>query len=497
MRGLCSEAAVVMYSEQITRRHFLAMGSAGAAAGVMRVHGSVPVAPPLPKVSLVIASLSVEVAPGRTIHTTAYNGAIAEVLKLPAGTPVEVEIENQLSRNEYVHWHGFQLDARLDGTPEENSLAVTPSRRLRYTLPAQRAGSYYVHSHAMAHHDMNAGPYSGQFAFVHVQPERDPGNYDREVFLATHEWEPYMVNEREDERSIEEMQHLRADPEEVEGVGEGGWDIRYRIASMNGKALRHGEPVRVKQGERVLFHLLNASATENVQIAFPGHVFQVLAMDACAAPKPVMVSTVDLGVGERVDAVVEMNAPGIWVLGSADAEMREKGLGVVVEYAGCLGEPVWSDSAATEWDYTLFGNQPVQREVEEICITLTRLPLAEDGTERWAMVNSSGKKIESLELCQDRPFRMRLRNDSDEWHPMHLHRHAFELIRYRGKPTAGIFKDTVVVPPYDELELLMTPRQSGFALFHCHNQMHMDAGLEMLFTVEPQRLTHSRITGKS
>ena len=46
----------------------------------------------------------------------------------------------------------------------------------------------------------------------------------------------------------------------------------YELFSINGKSLGAGEPIRVKQGERVLFHVLNASATEIRSLALPGHL---------------------------------------------------------------------------------------------------------------------------------------------------------------------------------------------------------------------------------
>ena len=449
----------------------------------------------LPEITLEIVPCQIEVAPGHVILTSGYKNATGEVLRIYEGRPVEVEIHNQTLTREYVHWHGFSLDAAMDGTAEEESLFVEPGGRLRYTLPGQTAGSYYVHSHAMAHHDMNAGMYGGQFAYVYVQPKQDAGDYDREIFLTSHEWEPYMVNEMEEQRSVEEMHHLRIDPEEAEEVGEGGWDVRYRLASLNGKALGHGEPIRVKEGERILLHLLNASATENIQIALPGHEFLVQAMDGHRVPHPVKVSVLDLGVGERIDTIVEMSAPGVWILGSTDDAVRGMGLGVVIEYAGRQGDPVWTDVAAPEWDYTLFGDEGRKREGEEIAIALRRLPLTEDGAERWEMAGRGGNRfLTALQLGSS--YRIRIANESNEWHPMHLHRHAFELTEFRGKATAGLMKDTIVVPPYEEVEMLVTPRQMGPALFHCHNQMHMDAGLQVLFTVDSETDQRYRKTEK-
>jgi FtsP/CotA-like multicopper oxidase with cupredoxin domain len=441
-------------------------------------------AAPRAELRLQIAPLTFEVAPGREIRTTAYNGSVAGVLHLPEGQPVEVEIESRLATEELVHWHGFELDPSLDGTAEEGSLAVPAAGRLRYTLPAQRSGSFYVHSHAMAHGNMAAGMYSGQFAFVYVEPRHNPGRYDREVFLSTHEWDAFMVNEADEQRSIEKMHHLRLDPEETEGIGEGGWDIRYRVASINGRAFGHGEPIRVRQGERVLFHLLNGSATENIELALPGHTFLVVTMDGFAVPHPAAVETVSLGVGERMDVLVEMSVPGIWVLGSTEEQTRAAGLGVVIEYAGTSGDPVWIDPAdRPEWDYGPFaGHCSTDSQTEEIHIGITRLPLAENGSERWALTNARGQALSApMRLELGRPYRLNLRNESEEWHPMHLHRYAFTLARYRGKPIGDLKKDTVLVPPHDTVELLLTPRASGPALFHCHNQMHMEAGMYMLF----------------
>lgn len=48
-----------------------------------------------------------------------------------------------------------------------------------------------------------------------------------------------------------------------------GFEVGYDLFAINGRMLGHGAPVRVKQGEWVLFHVLNASAGETRSLALP------------------------------------------------------------------------------------------------------------------------------------------------------------------------------------------------------------------------------------
>ena len=77
--------------------------------------------------------------------------------------------------------------------------------------------------------------------------------------------------------------------------------------------------------------------------------------------------------------------------------------------------------------------------------------------------------------------RLRMRNASDDIHPIHLHRHSFELTRISGRPTAGVVKDVVMVGGYQEVEVDFIADNPGLTLFHCHQQLHMDYGFMALF----------------
>jgi FtsP/CotA-like multicopper oxidase with cupredoxin domain len=471
-----------MQGSDTTRRDFLVrLGNSAGLVGAAAMHGADLSAPA--DVTLRIAPVQLEIAPGRMIRTVGYNGAVpGPLLRFREGVSATVDLFNDTDATEYVHWHGFDIPASLDGAEEENSLAVLPHGRLRYRLIPTPSGCRYVHTHAMSMADLNRGAFTGQFAFAHIEPKRNPGRYDQEIFLATHEWEPYLttMEEQEDSSSL----HPMPPPKESDPNGH-GFEVRYRRFTINGKCLGYGEPIRVKEGQRVLFHFLNASATESVRFAFPGHRFQVVALDGNPVPRPQMVDVLELGTAERIDAVVRMDSPGITILGTPDDNHREKGMGIVVEYANRTGKPGWVKPPDQIWDYTIFGESRAVPNPDAVIPMVIRQIGGGKGTfDQWALNGKSyDAKAQPTPLAKGRRTRLVFDNQSDDVHPLHLHRNSFELTNIYGKRTTGVMKDVVVVKGHQKLEVDVTPMMDGLTLFHCHQQLHMDYGFKLLFNV--------------
>jgi FtsP/CotA-like multicopper oxidase with cupredoxin domain len=193
-----------------------------------------------------------------------------------------------------------------------------------------------------------------------------------------------------------------------------------------------------------------------------------------------------VGTAERVSAIVEMKTPGIWVMGDLMDEDREKGMGIVVEYAGATGTPRWAAPAPFRWNYTSFAAKEsrVARPDEVIEMTFASSSGAAGGFDEFT-INGVAFSMDNMDplfhLRHGKRYRLRMRNATDDVHPMHLHRHTFELTRIAGIPTAGVRKDVVMLGSYQEMEVDFTADQLGMSLFHCHMQQHMDFGLMCLF----------------
>ena len=462
----------------MNRRKFLLSSGAVLASGslntFLRSQTAPKVTAPVGKAdhALRIEPCSLDIGPGVTIKTVAFNGQIpGPLLRLRQGAPVTIDVTNAGPEADLTHWHGLAIDSFNDGAMEEGSPMIPVGTTHRYSFTPTPSGTRWYHTHASAFDNLAAGSYTGQFGFLLIDGKEQPAPYDQEVNLAIHHWEPSFVP------MVETMREQSANMPLTTGS-----DVGYKYATMNAHQLGAGEPIRVKQGQRVLFRLLNASATENVVLALPGHKFKIMAMDGNPVPNPQSVEVLSLAVAERVDAIVEMNSPGVWILGSTKEKSRQMGLGVVIEYAGKKGTPVWKDPAPQDWDYIQFANvAPAAKPDETFTLTFRDSgPLKGSKFDTWTINNKSWPDIDPLMVQKGKRYRLVLRNGSGDQHPIHLHRHTFEVASIAKKPLSGLMKDTINVMPLETVEVDFLADNPGDTLMHCHQQLHMDYGFMIL-----------------
>jgi FtsP/CotA-like multicopper oxidase with cupredoxin domain len=485
----------------LSRRHLLRLGGATAlAAGVAtiaRAQPPSPSAPPAGKAdyTLRIGTGLVELDPDTVVSTRLYNGQFpGPLLRLDEGRRVVVDIHNDTDTPEQLHWHGQFLPDDVDGAAEEGTPYIPARGQRRIAFTPGPAGFRFYHSHLRAGRDLSLGLYNGQAGPVYIAPRREPGAYDREIFLVLKEFGPYLSRT---EMALDFLSPTATVPAlraaqktaEIASLERGlkpAYNVAYEFAAINGRRLGHGEPIRVKPGERVLFHILNASATAIHSLGLPGHVFRVVALDGNPVPRPAEVPVLWLGNAERVSAIVEMKTPGVWVLGETVDDDRRRGLGVVVEYAGAKGAPVWRKPATFRWDYRRFAapGAVVSPPDDVIDMTIAARDGATEGFDQFTingMPFDMEKMTPRFRLARGRRYRLRFRNATDDIHPIHLHRHTFELTSIAGAPTSGVRKDVAMLGAFQEMTVDFTADQPGLSLFHCHMQDHMDYGFMALF----------------
>jgi FtsP/CotA-like multicopper oxidase with cupredoxin domain len=180
--------------------------------------------------------------------------------------------------------------------------------------------------------------------------------------------------------------------------------------------------------------------------------FKVVATGGNPVPHPVEVPVLWIGTAERISAVAEMNHPRVFA----------------------------TSAKAAEPDHV-------------VDMVFAKQNAADGGFNRWTINGAAypdGMRMTEpmLRLSLGRRYRLRMRSESDDIHPIHLHRHSFEVTRIGGKPTSGIIKDVIMLAGYQEAEIDFVADNPGMTLFHCHQQMHMGFGVMAVFSYEKNRL---------
>lgn len=474
------------------RRSLLKVAGLAPLATAGRAGAQVPIPGEKADYTLRIANGLVELAPDHIVSTTLYNDQFpGPLLRLTEGKRVVVDIFNDTDTPELAHWHGQMIPTEVDGSAEEGTPFIPAHGKRRIAFVPKPSGFRFLHTHVVAGADLNRGTYTGQVAPVYIEPRMNPGAYDREIFLVLKEFAPAfskggdMAMDFLAGQPIKELQDIGKTTDAQTKTKAKGYEVGYDLFSINGKMLGHGEPIRVKQRERVLFHVVNASATEIRSLALPGHTFRIVALDGNPVPNPADVPVLWFGTAERISAIVEMNHPGVWILGDLADDDRQRGMGIALEYAGSKGKPQWVKPKSSHWDYSRFGKSAAHPAPDEtFAMTFVKNNAAVNGFNRWT-INGEAFSMKTMKpafnIREGRRYRLKFRNASDDIHPVHLHRHSFELVRVGGKTTSGIMKDVVMVGGFQDVEVDFVADNPGRTLFHCHQQLHMDFGFMALF----------------
>ncbi len=159
--------------------------------------GPMPAAPPIPAnappadFTLDIAPYVLEASPKHRYPTIAYNGQVpGPLLRMQQGREISIDIHNRSADAEIVHWHGLFLPVAVDGAMEEGSPMIAPGASTRITFTPDPAGFRWFHTHTFAGNDFRKGQYTGQHGFLMVDPQDAAAEnaFDREIFLALHDW---------------------------------------------------------------------------------------------------------------------------------------------------------------------------------------------------------------------------------------------------------------------------------------------------------------------
>ncbi|HET9487648.1 MAG TPA: multicopper oxidase family protein [Chryseosolibacter sp.] len=420
-----------------------------------------------------------ELLKGRSTTTLSYaRGLLGPIIEANKGDTVNIALQNNLSEETNIHWHGLILPEEMDGHPGDVAM---PGQSIQYTLPLyQRGGTYWYHPHP---HGKTARQVFMGLAGMFIVRDEDESALD----LPSGEFEvPLIIQDKRFEGN--NLDYSPTDEEIMGGyLGEqilvnglhapflaiaAGW---YRLRILNGSTAR-------------VYNLGLSNGTQ----------FHIIGADGGLLASPETVSQVLLGPGERLDILVDFSAltPGkeVYLESRAFSEFNPQG----------------------RQSFKLLKFQ-VDR-ISDIAFTLpqtlsTILPMHTGHALRTrsfdisAMPGGGGHGTAGGHVINGKSFEMDRVDETviagsteiwefdnmmgDEIHPMHVHGVQFQVVHRMGGrnqviPSEKGWKDTVLVMPGEKVQVIMTfPQYTGVFVLHCHNLEHEDDGMMLNYRITP------------
>ena len=225
-----------------------------------------------------------------TVRMLAYNGSIpGPTLRVPQGSELLVDVENQGDLEATVHWHGLRLENRFDGTHETQEPFRSAGASPRASRSPIRASTGTTRTSART----TARRWASTATSSSSPPTPTTGPpVHRELALTL------------DDVLIEDGQIAAFSPDETTYAAMGRFGNVLLVAGEPELALtaQHGEVVRL--------YLTNTANTRVFKVALPGARMKLVGGDSGRCEREQFVEEVILAPSERVVVDVLFETPG-------------------------------------------------------------------------------------------------------------------------------------------------------------------------------------------
>jgi FtsP/CotA-like multicopper oxidase with cupredoxin domain len=419
-----------------------------------------------------------ELLKGKSTNTFAYgNSVLGPTIKANSGETVNVQLQNELSEETNIHWHGLILPEGMDGHPRD---VASPGGSLQYSLPViQRAGTYWYHPHP---HGATAKQVFMGLAGMFIVNDSEESSLN----LPEGEFEvPMIIQDKHFAGSS--LEYSPNDDEIMMGyLGEqilvngvhapflnvaSAW---YRLRILNGSTAR----------------VYNLSLTNGIPLI-------VIGSDGGLLSTPESTGSILLGPGERIDVLVDFSNQGIgkeiFLVSNSFSQYNEQGR----QSFKVIKFKVDRSSSSS---FTLPSNLSTVQQINSGLAVKTRtINIAQTiggaGGHGGMGRHSINGKIFEMDRVDETVEKgtteiWEFDNlDGDEIHPMHIHGVQFQVMERLGGRNKILahekgWKDTVLLMPGEKVKLIMTfPQYTGVFVFHCHNLEHEDDGMMVNYQI--------------
>ncbi len=426
---------------------------------------------------LVAAPTTGSLTEGTETDLWTYNGATpGPEIRITHGDTVRVVLENNLPEPTSIHWHGIRVPHAMDGVPGLTQAPVAPGETFTYEFTPPDAGTYWYHSHRRGNEQLARGLYGALI----VENPAEPTYAVDEVWLI-------------DDWRVDDQGTLDPDFASSADVHHSGrWGELFTVNGATGTELR------AAPGERIRLRLVNTANARILQPDFGALDPVVIAMDGLPVARAFSAHGVELAPGNRmdIDVTIPSDASGEFSIGDFFTGITPTEIARIVVDGDPVATPDFEPPTEGLPDWSLAADDPADHTVT---VTLysefaeadadeqeAMLAGERDATFRWELNGEAWPAAETLTADQGELQKIRIINDSGQFHPIHLHGQFFQLVsRNDVRVSEGHYRDTVLMSAFETIEIVVGAYDVGTWMLHCHIQLHAEFGMAMLYEVRP------------
>ncbi len=394
-----------------------------------------------------------------------FNGTVpGPELRVKQGDHVQVTLVNNLPVATSIHWHGIRVPNTADGVAGVTQNAVQPRQSYTYDFIVADSGTYWYHSHQ----DTSNQIPRGLFGALIVEPENLP-HYDHDYTIMYHDLTP----------PTREFFPI---------VGKILGDINAADILINGS--NANTQLNANPGDLIRLRLINATAGEHTAYGDPlritplGVQYQVVALDGhdIHEPQEIHEKVLPIATGQRYDIVFRMPDTGIVKLvGQSQSAAVTLGSGNtatpdlsklptfdLTTYGTPTGDPLFSRSSFDNTQDLILGNRPGFHDGK---FGLNHTINAQEFPNVPMIMVEPGQTV-----------KLHIVNNTEEYHPMHLHGHYFTVLAKNNISLTGspIHLDSILVAPGETWDVAFIADNPGLWMLHCHVLIHAATGMDMM-----------------
>lgn len=437
--------------------------------------------------SLIAKSTTASIVKGKTSRVFGYQDTIlGPTIKMMNGENANINLQNSLSEETNIHWHGLIIPANMDGHPE-NIIQAGSSFNFNFQIN-QRAGTYWYHPHphGKTSHQVFMG-LAGMF-IVNDAEEASlnlPAN-DYEIPLVIQDkriYSDYSMNYSPTSGEI--MTGYMGESVLVNGIYSPYFNVATRYYRM-----------RVLNGSTARIYNLALSDSSG---------FYVIGSDGGLLSTSESVNSVLLAPGERADILVNFSNYAVGTEIYLQSKVFNAGTIQGTQTFGIMKFTVATSETET---FTVPATLSIINPNPQTSASKIRaFDIA--GMDMGDMGGMSGMgnmgSMAGMHTINGKSFDMNRIDEEvaagsteiwtfdntmgDEIHPMHIHGVQFQVLDRTGGRNTLIatekgWKDTVLVMPQEKVRVIMTfPQNKGKFVLHCHNLEHEDSGMMLNYKI--------------